>query len=86
MTRLTVRSLLTISALSIGAMAISAGEADAQSRSRYRNDPAVQARCIAAVQRALPGSHSNRETERNRTALYQACVRNGGTIPGRRRN
>jgi hypothetical protein len=78
-------SMFVSALVAFAGLAFAAGAADAQSRSPYRNNPEIQRRCNAAVQKALPGSHSHKGVQRNRTALFKACVRNGGTIPGRRR-
>jgi hypothetical protein len=79
------RSLAVIAALSAGAGLALSGAADAQSRSsRERSNPRVVARCMQQTQEALPGSYMSPGVSEQRAAMYQACVRNGGNIPGRR--
>jgi hypothetical protein len=85
MARTTAKSLLTISALSVGAVLLLVNTADAQSRSaRQRSNPQVISKCMHAVQEAVPGDYNDTGISRTRAAMYQSCVRNGGNIPGRR--
>ncbi|QCI68268.1 hypothetical protein [Phreatobacter stygius] len=45
------------------------------------NDPAVEAACLRAAQRAAPGSYMGTGVQEQRTALYRSCMANGGTLP-----
>jgi hypothetical protein len=81
MPRAPFSSLVAI-ALAAGAVVFFVRSADAQSRSsRDRSNPQVISKCMHDVQEAVPGSFEDTGISRTRTALYQSCVRNGGTIP-----
>jgi len=85
MARPTFKSLMTIAALSTGAVLVFVSTADAQSRSaRQRNNPQVISKCMHDVIDAVPGDRNDQGISRTRAAMYQSCVRNGGSIPGRR--
>lgn len=87
MARFNLASVLTVSAASVATMLFLVSTADAQSRSaRERNNPRVISKCMHDVVDAVPGDRNDTGISRTRAAMYQACVRNGGTIPqgGRR--
>jgi hypothetical protein len=70
---------------SVGAVLIFAGAANAQSATvPNRSNAVIQSKCMHDVVDAVPGSREDTGVAEQRTMLYQSCVANGGTIPGRR--
>lgn len=85
MARLALRSLSSLALGSVGAVMLFAGSANAQSATvPNRSNAVIQSKCMHDVVDAVPGSREDTGVAESRTMLYQSCVANGGTIPGRR--
>ncbi|QCI68257.1 hypothetical protein [Phreatobacter stygius] len=85
MARLTFTSISAFTLASVGATLLFAGAANAQSATvPNRSNAVIQSKCMHDVVEAVPGSREDTGIAESRTMLYQSCVANGGTIPGRR--
>lgn len=50
-------------------------------RQALNNNPAIEAACLRASQRAAPGSYMSTGVSEQRAYIYQSCMANGGTLP-----
>ena len=74
------RSVLLVTAFSVGALALAAGTADAARKGGSANRDAMIAQCIAKAQAeapiVVPGESGNRRVE-----IYKSCMTQAGMRP-----